>query len=698
MCLLSEGASSVAEEQPCLPCFFLRENPDAANVGLCHHLAMPSGASAPSMAREAAVTLIALSVTGLVGAGWSLGFRLDNAHNGLLAVSFTSVGLYVVRVRPGHREGRLFVAVGVLHAVMFFGRQYGSLGADLPAADWIRGLGVWPVSLAIALTGWTLMAFPDGQLLSPRWRLAAAVMVAVASANAMVSALWPADNGGAAPVFAHRLGAPSSERLATWQRGVQISYVLFQALWTASVVTRMQRARGDEIRQMRWLVYAVVVDLVLLLGGLAVVGSPVLGLLALPLIPLAAGIAILKYRLYEIDPVINKTIVITAMTILITAGYVAIVVGVGSVVPAGRGILWLIATAAVAVSAEPLRRRAQRLADRLVYGHRATPYEALAQLSTRIDDPPEELLAGIATTVANAVGAREVVVWVGTAERLVPVASWPAGTFTEVPRSLRELELERPDWLVRPVSHRGTVNGALTLRKPGESLSSSEEQILSNLVAQTALVIVRQQQAEQLQAAARRIVSAEDAARRRIERDLHDGAQQRLVTLGMELGALAERAADPEVKARAKELRARLLDATAELRELARGLHPMVLTEQGLGAALEALADRSTIPIKLEVAVGRLPAEIEATIYFLVSEALTNAARHSCAHLIRLYVERVEAGVRVEVADDGRGGAVAREGTGLQGLADRLAALGSQIQVESPVGGGTRIRAVLPCE
>ena len=255
-------------------------------------------------------------------------------------------------------------------------------------------------------------------------------------------------------------------------------------------------------------------------------------------------------------------------------------------------------------------------------------------------------------------------------------------------------------WELRPVAHHGTVLGALALRKPaGESLTVAEDRLLSDLVAQTALVIVQQRHAEQLQAAARRIVTAEDAARRRIERDLHDGAQQRLLTLGLELGVLAERAtADPALAARVRDVRTHLLDATAELRDLARGLHPMVLTEQGLGAALEALADRSPVPVKLSVVLDdRLPREIEATTYFLVCEALTNAARHADARLVTVCVTKVDAGLRVKVSDDGRGGATRSVGGGIQGVTDRLAALGAWLQLDSPVGGGTRILTVLPC-
>jgi signal transduction histidine kinase len=657
---------------------------------------------APSAVREAGLALVALVVAALVGSGWYLGFHLANAHNGLIAASWTAVGLYVLRMRPRHREGWLFVATGAVHAVMFFGRQYGLHEGPLAGASWLGWIGVWPLPLAIAAFGWTLMAFPDGRLLSRRWLHSAWGMVVVASVMATASALWPADYDRTGLVAPHPVDLPGATAIAQAWEYAQVSYLLFQLLGTVAIVVRLRRASGDEARQMRWLGYAVVMDILILAAGLVAMGSPVPGLLALPFIPVAAGIGILKHRLYDIDPVINKTIVVGAMLLLITAGYVALVVGVGALLPAGEGWLSLLATSVVAVAFEPLRRRAQRLADRLVYGPRATPYEALSRLSAQLDAAPEELLNGIAATVASAVGAREVVVWVGKEERMVPRAGWPNPVDGADPTPLTELD-QGPRCYVRPVVDHGTVRGAITVRKsPGEPLTAGEERLLADLVAQTGLVILQQEQAQQLQAAARRIVTAEDAARRRLERNLHDGVQLRLVTLGLELGALAEQAkatGDGLLADRAKEARAQLLEATAELRELARGLHPMVLAEYGLEAALAALADRSAIPVRLWVSVdGRLPREIEATAYYLVSEAITNAARHSEASVVT--VEVVATGgdeLRIVVADDGRGGARPGAGSGLQGLADRVAALGARLELDSPSAGGTRIRTVLPC-
>ncbi|MBC2905772.1 sensor histidine kinase [Streptomyces cupreus] len=317
-----------------------------------------------------------------------------------------------------------------------------------------------------------------------------------------------------------------------------------------------------------------------------------------------------------------------------------------------------------------------------------------------LQDPPRDLLDAVAATVASAVGATAVVVWVGEEHHLIPRGRWPATTVEAGPATLAGLG--GPRRLVRPVVHRGSVRGAVTVREPaGGSLSATEARLLADLVAQTGLVIVQQQQGQEIEAAARRIVTAEDAARRRIERDLHDGAQQRLVTLALELGALAKQArADGAAMADGVELaRTYLLEATAELRELARGLHPMVLAQSGLEPALAALGDRSAIPVRLHVAdAGRLPRDLEATAYDVVSEALTNAARHSGAGVVVVDVAPVEGGLCVEVTDDGCGGARPGPGTGLRGLADRLAALGGDLRVDSPSGGGTRVRAVLPCE
>jgi signal transduction histidine kinase len=203
---------------------------------------------------------------------------------------------------------------------------------------------------------------------------------------------------------------------------------------------------------------------------------------------------------------------------------------------------------------------------------------------------------------------------------------------------------------------------------------------------------------EDLRASRARIVEAGWEARRRIERDLHDGAQQQLVTLSLELGFLRNRVADdPETAALLAGAQQRLTDALAELRELARGIHPAVLTDHGLPTAVEALAARTGVPVELDASVEeRFPPALESALYFVVAEALTNVAKYASATHARVSIVMDDYWLQVEVADDGIGGADPEEGSGLRGLADRLAAVEGSLEIASPLGEGTLVRARVP--
>jgi signal transduction histidine kinase len=208
-----------------------------------------------------------------------------------------------------------------------------------------------------------------------------------------------------------------------------------------------------------------------------------------------------------------------------------------------------------------------------------------------------------------------------------------------------------------------------------------------------------QAQLEQVRASRARIVQAGDAERRRLERDLHDGAQQRLVTLSLALGMARDRAAaDPELGSLIESASKEAREALTELRELARGIHPAVLTETGLAGAIQALVERSPVATTITaVPAGRLPAAIEATAYFVVSEALTNVAKHAMADSAEVTICQRPGRLVVEVSDDGAGGARPEGGSGLRGLADRVASVGGALRVDSPPGCGTRLKADLPC-
>jgi signal transduction histidine kinase len=202
---------------------------------------------------------------------------------------------------------------------------------------------------------------------------------------------------------------------------------------------------------------------------------------------------------------------------------------------------------------------------------------------------------------------------------------------------------------------------------------------------------------EELRVSRLRIVEAADAARRRLERDLHDGAQQQLVGLALELRLLRRRVGDPELEGLVDELGERLNVALNELRELARGIHPAILTARGLAPAIGALADRVPLPVEVEIAVDeRYPPAVEAAAYFLVAEALTNVAKYAQATLAQVEVHRAGHELVVTVVDDGIGGADIGAGSGLRGLQDRLSAVDGTLTIESPPGAGTRLRATLP--
>jgi signal transduction histidine kinase len=254
-----------------------------------------------------------------------------------------------------------------------------------------------------------------------------------------------------------------------------------------------------------------------------------------------------------------------------------------------------------------------------------------------------------------------------------------------------------------PIGHDGAPVAAVI---HGAALTG-EDHLVQRVGAAVVLVLQNERldaelrvRVAELRASRARIVEAGDQQRRRIERDLHDGAQQRLMALGINLRLARDRV--HEDPAAAIELLDTSLDelgeATAELRELARGIHPTVLTNRGLAAALNGLAGRSPVPVEiLATPADRLPAPIESAVYFVVAEALTNAARYATAQRVTVAVSRYDGAVHVEVCDDGVGGANPADGSGLRGLNDRVAALDGGLEVASPKGEGTTVRVSLPC-
>jgi signal transduction histidine kinase len=364
-------------------------------------------------------------------------------------------------------------------------------------------------------------------------------------------------------------------------------------------------------------------------------------------------------------------------------------------------------------------------------------HAALRRVATLVarEPSPAEVFAAVTREAGMLLGAqRATLLRVESPEWAVVAAGWSDGTAPPVPvghrgaldgrgilgrmlRTARPVRIDDFDEvggavaaLMRelgirsgaggPIILGGRVWGAVTAVWPaGESMPVGAEDRIAAFGELVAYAIENAETRDELAASRARLVEAADAARRRIERDLHDGAQQRLVAAALELTLLEHRLEHDSEDARAALTRAReQLDCgLEELRELARGIHPTVLTDRGLGAALDALVQRAPMPVDLRVAVPeRLDAAIEAAAYFLVSEALTNAAKHAEATAVGVDVASVDGTLVVTVADDGVGGADAGRGSGVRGLVDRVEAVGGRLEVSSPPGEGTRLCARLP--
>jgi signal transduction histidine kinase len=548
-----------------------------------------------------------------------------------------------------------------------------------------------------------LLIFPDGRLPSRRWRPflgAIGVLTALLVTQQLTSPV-PLDTPPGLP--ASPLAVPAvSAALAPFG-----SFLLFPPvvlLAGASLVARY-RAAGPVVRQqIRWLALAAAVLALCEAGNAALGGQAVLsgvldaaGKLA---VVAAIGIAVLRYRLFDVDLAISRTLAYGWLAVVVTAVYVVLVVGVGSAIgrPAGPDLwLSLLATVVVALVSLPLRSRLQELANRLVFGRRQAPYESLAGFTRGLADryAVDDVLPGVAAALGEGLRARAAAVEL---EELPPHV-WPADA--ALPGT--------PADVVVPVSHRGEVLGRLSVWTQAP-LTEAERRLMSDLGTQAGLVVHNaaltaelERRLAELQASRLRLVTAQDAERRRFERDLHDGAQQDLVTLRMKLG-LAERlvaAADPgagELLAEAREHTAATLES---IRRLSRGLFPPLLRSHGLVPALTAHARRLPLPTEVRGSAGPLPDEVATAVWFCCTEALQNVVKHAGAARAWVVVEERAAPdgrrLHVEVGDDGRGTACdgTRRGAGMQNMADRLAALGGSLVVHSD-GTGTRVTGSVP--
>ena len=432
----------------------------------------------------------------------------------------------------------------------------------------------------------------------------------------------------------------------------------------------------------------------------------VLGNLAFVCLFAAIAIAVLKYRLYDIDIVISKAVLYGSLAVFITAVYAALVVGMGTLVGNRHSpLLTALAAAVVAVAFQPARQWAGRLASRVVYGRRATPYQVLSDFAQRIGGTyaAEDVLPQMAQIVTAGTGAKKVVVWLRVGDELHPEAS-SDGNPREGPLPVDGQVLPPlPDSEIRvPVVHQGELLGAISITMPkDEPLRPAGQQLVTDVASQAGLALANAGLIEDLRASRQRLVTAQDEARRRLERNIHDGAQQDLVALAIKL-QLAETtvAADPAQTGPVfGELKADTAGALENLRDLARGIYPPLLADLGLAAALNAQASKSPLPVLVEAdGIGRFGQDTEAAVYFCCLEALQNTAKYAHATQARICLQAHNGILQFTVSDDGTGYDTRHTpmGSGLRNMADRLAALGGQLEVRSAPRQGTTITGHLP--
>ena len=634
----------------------------------------------------------------------------------ILGSAFAVAGVLIASRVPSNPIGWVLLAAGVGTAVQEFAQQYSQYGlyhapGSVPRADVAAWVTEWiwiPYMASVALL--IPMLYPTGRLPSPRWRAPLVLGMTAAGIGTLCFALAPGDLGGF-PGVPNPAGIDGAGWITRLGDSVMLVFVAGVLAAIVSMAVRYRRSEGDERQQLKWLLLAISV-----LASSFIVGVPywTLGgtggslvvvenllVLSLVAIPVAIGVAILKFHLYDIDVVIKKTVVYVILAVLLFAiglplAWAVAGLFVGAVGGEDDAYAYLGAGLLIGVAVWPLRRLATRIANRLVFGRRATPYQVLSEFSGRVADTyaADDVLERMAQILGEALGADAATVWLRVDDRFRPEASWPADEPVDgtVPASAVE------------VRHQGAVLGALSVRMPAnDPMNPSKERLIQDLAGQAGLVLRNAALIEDLRASRQRLVTAQDQERRRIERNIHDGAQQQLVALAVKLRLADALVGKDEERAHALlgELHDETSQALEDLRDLARGIYPPLLADKGLAVALEGQARKSVVPVTVASdGIGRYPQEIESAVYFSCLEALQNVAKYADASTATIRLEQSNGSLTFDVTDDGVGfdPSAASRGTGLRGIADRLAALGGTVEILSAPGEGTTVAGIVPAD
>ncbi len=637
------------------------------------------------------------------------------------------LGALLIAVRPRNPVGWCFFITGTMFMLGLVAEQYAIDGlitspGSLPGAEFALWLQIWVYAPALIFFAVLMpLYFPDGRLPSARWRPVVWSALVLVPVTAVIAALTPRD----AYLLDTGLSNPYGVT-AVGELGV-VGDFLPGLLWlslviaaTTSLVLRFRGGAAVKRAQIAWLASAMVLTAaVFVLDAMLAILVPQIYPVVFPFIqvvpvavPIAATIAILRYRLFDIDRVINRTLLYGLLTACVIGIYVLTVGGIGAFVDAQQGDLGLslLATGVVAVSFGPLRDRLQRSIDRLVYGERADPYRTLAMLGRRLEQSQavDAVLPTVAATVADALG--------------VPYAAVQVSRGSELGRGQFQTAAEhgpKPGPEVTrmqvPLTYGGEQVGRLVLAGEGRSidLSPADRRVLADLgrqvgIAVQATEVERQAQALSLdlQQSRERLVLAREEERRRIGRDLHDGLGPQLAGLTMTLEAARDLVRTDPI--RAEELLGGLLGqadlAIQDVRRISHQLRPPALDALGLVGALRSHATSQRIPVTVQAPVDLpgLPAGVEVAAYRIALEAVHNVVTHAEATACRVSLRvdlspKGRAAVVIEVNDNGVGiPPDVAPGIGRASMAERAEELGGTFEVAKGTDGGTQVQARLP--
>jgi signal transduction histidine kinase len=650
----------------------------------------PVAPRAQARASSVAAGAVAVLVV-LVMVGGSLAFEItwsaDVAAWLVLATTFTGVGVAVALRVPGNAFGWVLLAIGVASAF-----TVGTWSGEAPVAlVWVRS---WLMYVPVGLLPVALLLFPTGRLFSAHWRAPLAVAVAGVAAPTFFLAVASTIEPDPLGFFGPPAGAAVDGLLFATKIGSWIGVVAL-LLAVSSLFVRLRSAPDIERRQVACLLLGALV----LFAGLALslvgyTGAWIAGTAALPI---AAGVAILWHRLYDLDLFMNRTLVRAGLGAALVASFAGAVVAIGTLIdvgPASRTAA-LVAVALVALGLDPLRRRLQRGVDRVLYGHRDDPYEVVTALGRGLGSSstsPTTVLTDAAEAVARSLALPYVAIEVASPDGASVPAEW--GRRFGQPIGL-------------PLTYRGEPIGRLlvTPRTVGGELGERDRRLLQDVAHSVAMTVKAVELSAGLQQAREQLVTTREEERRRLRRDLHDGLGPTLAGMVMQLDAASNvLPRDPgAVEPVLGVLRAAAQDAIADIRRLVYELRPPALDELGLVGAIREWTDRFSSPDEagLQLSLDAptlppLPAAVEVAALRIVQEAITNVVRHSHARVCSVRLAAAAA-LEVEVDDDGRGlAADRRAGVGLTSMSERAAELGGTCTITSPAGGGTCVRATLP--